>query len=41
MAVRKKIEFSISIEDVLRFVFSAIYLNVLNVALDRTQHSLI
>jgi len=38
---QKKIEVSVSNKDVLPFVFSAIYLNVLNVALDRTQNSLI
>jgi hypothetical protein len=38
---QKNIEVSISIKDVLRIVSSAIYLNFLNVALDRPQDPLI
>jgi hypothetical protein len=41
MVVRKKIEVSVAIEDVLLLVSSAIYLKFLNVALDRSQYSLI
>jgi hypothetical protein len=41
MVVRKKIEVSVLIGDVLRFVSSAIYLKFLTVAFDRLQHPLI